>query len=131
MYILGTGVAFLFIGSGLALIAWLAWQLVKAKQFTRFKLYLIKDIKPQVKQSIIEQLHDERSDVFPNNEEHQKATCYYWTQYPVRVLQWALAHNILTEQQLKQEKQWRNCQHLFYVEQAYLVKEQPRVTLPD
>lgn len=107
----------------LLVLSWFAWQLVKAKRFTRFKLFLTEQISPQVEQGILEQLTEQQSELYPNNEIHQQATLYFWTQYRVRILQWALMNELLTEQQLKKDKQWRNCQHLFYIEKPYLVTQ--------
>jgi hypothetical protein len=104
----------------LALLAWLIWQLIKAKRFTRFKQKIEDELKEKVVASIIEELRDTRSEVFPNNDCHQAATIFYWCEYKSRILHAALQREIITEQWLKDSGNLRNAQHLFYVEHKYL-----------
>lgn len=104
----------------LASLAWLFWQLIKAKRFTRFKQKIEDELKEKVIASIIEELCDKRSEVFPNNDCHKEATILYWTQYKSRILQAALQREIITEQWLKDSGNLRNAQHLFYIEKEYL-----------
>ena len=103
-----------------AVILWMAWLLVKAKRFTQFKQHIEKELKPKVIADILAELEENRSDVFPNNEIHQQATVYYWSQYKGRILQAALQREIITTQWLKDTGNLRNSQHLFHVEQEYL-----------
>lgn len=107
---------FLLVGLGVVLLTWLCWQLYRAKQFTQFKNFLNEELKPEVSKAIELQLEQSRCDTFPNNECHQQATELYWTQYPVRILQFALTHEILTKEQLIEQGKWRYCQHLFHVQ---------------
>ncbi|WDE01785.1 hypothetical protein SG35_006440 [Thalassomonas actiniarum] len=100
----------------LGALAWLIYQLLRAKKFTRFKQTLEQEIKPKVVQHIIDELNETRSELFPNNEAHQQATIYYWCQYKSRILQAALNREIIDESWLKQSGNWRNSQHLFHVE---------------
>lgn len=102
---------------------WLVWQLFQAKKHTRFKRYIDTEIKPAVINDIKQELLETRSDLFPNNEVHEEATLYYWTEYRVRILQRALKREILDELWLKRSGYLRQSQHLFYVEQAALNKQ--------
>ncbi len=101
-------------------LLWLCWQLYRAKQFTKFKHYLKEEIQPQVVELIITDLEDCRSSTFPNNTCHQAATINYWTQYHVRILQYALEKDILNKGILVKQKRWRFCQHLLAIEQRFL-----------
>ncbi|MFT5755453.1 MAG: hypothetical protein ACI9LM_000162 [Alteromonadaceae bacterium] len=96
---------------------WLCWQLVQAKKFTKFKLRIEQELKPQVIGKIIEDLNEQRSDLFPNNDCHKDATIFYWTQYKSRILKAALQQEIIDEAWLKDTGNWRNSQHLFHIEQ--------------
>jgi hypothetical protein len=104
----------------LASMVWLIWQLIKAKRFTRFKQKIEDELKEKVIASIIEEMAEKRSEIFPNNDCHQAATIYYWCQYKSRLLHAALQREIITEQWLKDSGNLRNAQHLFYVESKYL-----------
>ena len=104
----------------LASLAWLIWQLIKAKRFTRFKQKIEDELKEKVIASIIEELHDSRSETFPNNDCHQQATIFYWCQYKSRILHAALHRDIITKKWLKDSGNLRNAQHLFFVERQYL-----------
>lgn len=101
-------------------LLWFAWQLHRAKQFTQFKFWLEQEIKPKVIKSLQEELEETRNKQWPNNEHHQAASIYYWSQHQVRILQYALDKGILTKQGLQARKKWRHCQHLFHVQQQYL-----------
>ncbi|MCW8832771.1 MAG: hypothetical protein OQK09_16490 [Colwellia sp.] len=100
----------------LTTLAWLIWQLIKAKRFNRFKQKIEDELKDKVIASILEELELSRSDIFPNNDSHKEATIFYWTQYKSRILHAALQREIITEQWLKDSGNLRNAQHLFYVE---------------
>ncbi len=110
----------------LTALAWLIWQLIKAKRFNRFKQKIEDELKDKVIASIVEELELGRNDTFPNNECHREATIFYWTQYKSRILQAALQRDIITEQWLKDSGNLRNAQHLFYVEKD----KQPCSTKP-
>jgi len=101
-------------------MAWLIWQLIKAKRFTRFKQKIENELKEKVIASIIEELCDNRSEIFPNNNCHQKATIFYWTEYTSRILHAALQREIITQQWLKDSGNLHNAQHLFFIEQKFL-----------
>jgi len=103
----------------LTALAWLIWQLIKAKRFNRFKQKIEEELKDKVIESIIEELELSRNEIFPNNESHKKATIFYWTQYKSRILHAALQREIITEQWLKDSGNLRNAQHLFYVEKHF------------
>ena len=100
-------------------LSWLVWQLIKAKKFNRFKLQIERELKPKVIKAIEEELEATRSEVFPNNEAHQAATLFYYSQYKSRLLKAALQREIITEQWLKNTGNLRNAQHLFYVEKRF------------
>lgn len=104
----------------LSALAWLIWQLIKAKQFNRFKVQIDKELKQKVRQAIIAELNENRSELFPNNECHQEATLLYWTQYKSRILHAALEKEIIDKQWLKETGNLRNAQHLFHIEQQFL-----------
>ncbi|GHE86574.1 hypothetical protein GCM10011501_14720 [Thalassotalea profundi] len=98
------------------IIAWFAFQLYRAKQFTRFKVMINTDLKAKVIASIEEELIETRSEIYPNNECHQQATIDYWCRYPVRIIQAALIREIISDAWLKETGNYRNCQHLFHVQ---------------
>ena len=100
-------------------LAWILWSLYKAKRFNQFKLQLEKEIKPQVIAKLTEDLRASRSTKTPNNDAHINASIFYWSQYPVRILQAALNYKIIDQQWLHKTGNWRNSQHLFYVEKHY------------
>jgi hypothetical protein len=103
-----------------AILLWMAWLLVKAKRFTKFKRRIEDELKPKVIADILIELEENRSELFPNNNVHQQATLYYWTQYKARILQAALQREIISQQWLKDTGNLRNSQHLFHVEQEHL-----------
>ncbi len=102
----------------LTALAWLIWQLIKAKRFNHFKQKIDEELKDKVVASIIEELEQSRNDIFPNNDCHKEATIYYWTEYKSRILHAALQREIITEQWLKDSGNLRNAQHLFYIEKS-------------
>ena len=104
----------------LAILLWMAWLLIKAKRFTQFKREIEQELKPKVIADILAELEESRSELFPNNEVHQQATLYYWTQYKARSLQAALQREIISTQWLKDNGTLRNSQHLFHIDQQYL-----------
>ena len=67
-------------------LIWLVWQLFKAKRFNKFKLQIEQDLKPQVIAHIIDDLEEKRTELCPNNQVHQEATIYFWTEYKSRIL---------------------------------------------
>ncbi|MDO6428349.1 hypothetical protein Q4489_15135 [Thalassotalea sp. 1_MG-2023] len=103
-----------------AVLCWMSWQLWRAKQFTAFKGFLFSDIKPLVAANIEQQLVEQRSNIYPNNAIHIQAATEYWTKHASRILQYALAEELITEQQLKQQGRYRFCQHLFHIEANHM-----------
>jgi len=101
-------------------LIWMAWQLYRAKQFNRFKKLIELEIKPKVINEIKEELLATRSELFPNNDSHVDASIYYWCQYKSRILQKALASDVITEQWLRDTGNYRNCQHLFHIERQFM-----------
>ena len=110
----------------LALLAliWLIWQLVKAKRFTRFKQQIETELKDKVITSIKEELEQTRCEQFPNNDSHQAATLFYWTQYKSRILHAALHRELIDQKWLVDSGNLRNAQHLFFIERQYLPSPQ-------
>lgn len=104
----------------LASLSWLVWQLVKAKRFNRFKQQIEDELKERVINNIIEELNETRSELYPNNDSHQAATIFFWTQYKSRILHAALQREIINKQWLENSGNLRNAQHLFHIEQQYL-----------
>ena len=105
-----------------AILLWMAWQLVQAKRFNKFRKQIIEELKPKVVASIIVELEETRSELSPNNESHQQATIYFWTEYKVRILQAALQREIIDEKWLKDTGNLRNSQHLFHIERQHKAK---------
>jgi len=101
-------------------LAWLIWQLMRAKHFTQFKRQIEQELKPKVIASIIEEMAATRSDLLPNTLAHQEATIRYWSASAARVLQAALMREIIDEQWLKSTGNLRNSQHLFHIERDKL-----------
>jgi len=106
----------------LALLAliWLIWQLVKAKRFTRFKRQIETELKDKVITSIKEELEQTRCEELPNNDCHQEATLFYWTQYKSRILHAALHHELIDQKWLVDSGNLGNAQHLFFIERQFL-----------
>ena len=100
----------------LLILCWFSWQLYRAKQFNRFKTMINDELKIKVIDGIKNYLTENRSEIFPNNECHQQATIAYWCAYPVRILQWALAHELIDEQWLKERGYYRFSQHLMHIQ---------------
>ncbi|SEK71018.1 hypothetical protein SAMN05216262_102170 [Colwellia chukchiensis] len=101
-------------------LAWLIWQLMRARQFNRFKRQIIQELKPKVIASIIEEMASSRSAMLPNTLAHQEATIQYWCAASSRILQAALKREIIDEQWLKTSGNLRNSQHLFHIERDKL-----------
>ena len=116
-----------FIILALSSLFWLTWQLIKARRFNRFKQLLEQEIKPKVIANILDELNEQRCELYPNNECHQAATIYFWSQYKARILQAALQRDIIDKQWLKGTGNLRNSQHLFHIEQHRLVQFTERI----
>ncbi|WP_241238864.1 hypothetical protein [Colwellia sp. Arc7-635] len=101
-------------------LAWLIWQLMRAKHFTQFKRQIVQELKPKVIESIIDEMLQTRSAQLPNSSTHQEATISYWSASAGRILQAALMREIVDEQWLKETGNLRNSQHLFHVERDKL-----------
>lgn len=102
------------------LLLWMVWQLYRAKQFTQFKQLIESELKPQIVEYLTNELIENRSEVFPNTDCHIQASINYWCRYKVRILQFALAKEIITQQWLVETGNTRNSQHLFHVERQFL-----------
>jgi Flp pilus assembly protein TadB len=102
------------------ILAWLSWQLVKAKRFTRFKQQIDNELKNKVIANIKQELTHTRCEGLPNNDSHQAATIFYWTQYKSRILHAALSREIISQEWLINSGNLRNAQHLFFIEGEYL-----------
>ena len=106
--------------AAIAVIIWLLWQLYRAKKFNHFKQQIMTDIRPLVIAHLKQTLIESRCERYPNSDAHIEASCYYWGQYPARVLQAALAWKIIEQHWLEQSGNVRNSQHLFFIEQDKL-----------
>ena len=104
----------------LLVLVWLFWQLVKAKRFTRFKQQITSELKAKVITDIKRELAETRCDELPNNNCHEEATLFYWTQYKSRILHAALEREIIDQQWLIESGNMRNAQHLFFIERQHL-----------
>ncbi len=102
------------------ILAWLVWQLINAKKFTQFKQYIDTHLKNQVVECIKEELLSTRCKELPNNDCHQAATIFYWTEYQSRILHAALSREIITQKWLINSGNFRNAQHLFFIERQHL-----------
>lgn len=109
-----------FVVIAVLIIAWLTWQLFRAKQFTQFKQLIETELKPQIADYLTNELIENRSDLFPNSDCHIQASIDYWCKYKVRILQFALEKEIITKQWLVETGNTRQCQHLFHVEQQFM-----------
>ena len=103
-------------------IVWMIYQIIRAKKFNHFKEILITDIKPEVIKAIKVELETLRSDSFPNNKCHIDATLYFWTQYPIRILQAALERDIIDQKWLEKTGNVRHSQHLMHIQQHHLLR---------
>ena len=93
---------------------------MRAKHFTQFKRQIVQELQPKVIDSIIAEMTETRSKLFPNTPVHQTATINYWSASTGRVLQAALMREIIDEQWLRASGNWRNSQHLFHIERDKL-----------
>jgi hypothetical protein len=113
------------------IVAWLSWQLVKAKRFNRFKDQIDNELKNKVIANIKEELSHTRCEDLPNNDSHQAATIFYWTQYKSRILHAALSREIISQEWLINSGNLRNAQHLFFIERQYLPTNSPLIKSTD
>ena len=114
-----------FIIIAVIILAWMVWQIIRARRFTRFKRLLNDEIKPQVTANIIAELNESRSEILPNNEFHCQATIDFWGQYPVRILQAALNREIIDKAWLEKTGNMRNSQHLFFIQRDKMAQCAP------
>ncbi|WP_286262744.1 hypothetical protein [Thalassotalea atypica] len=113
-------------GIAVAIILWMLWQVYRARQFNNFKARINSELKSLVIKELQHRLERQRSETFPNNDTHIRASIYYWSQYPSRVLQAAIAWGVVTEDWLEKTGNTRHCQHLFFIERdklAHFAKE--------
>ncbi|WP_448250289.1 hypothetical protein [Thalassotalea agariperforans] len=105
----------------IAVILFLLWQLYRAKQFNRFKKRIELEITPQLSEHITAQLIASRCQLLPNTQAHIEASILFWTCSKARVIQAALEQEIIDEAWLKNTGNYRNCQHLFFIEKEFLL----------
>jgi len=98
----------------------MVWQLYRAKQFNQFKRYINHDLKILVIKQLHHQLAEQRSELFPNNDSHITASTLFWTQYPSRILQAAIAWEVVAPNWLETSGNKRHSQHLFFIERDKL-----------
>lgn len=103
----------------LLFLFWIIWQFIQAKKFTQFKNFVNSELKEKVIVAIKNDLIEHRNDDYPNNQAHIDATIYYWTQYPIRILQAALKYEVIDEKWLIESKNIRNSQHLSYIQRQF------------
>ena len=70
-----------------------------------------------VKKELIEQ----RNEVFPNTDQHIDLSIKFWTASHARILQAAIERELITQDWITKTGNYRNCQHLFFIEKAYLL----------
>ncbi|QBY05340.1 hypothetical protein E2K93_13570 [Thalassotalea sp. HSM 43] len=109
----------------LALLVWMSWRLVQAKRYNRFIDWLMTDIKPQLLSHVQQELVEQRCQQYPNNDCHIEASCHYYGQYPVRVLEAALQRDIITSDWIQQRQNKRHLQHLLFIQAAYRITPAP------
>ena len=104
---------------GIAIIAFMLWQLYRAKQYNRFLKWLSSDIKPQLIENIREELEQTRSEQFPNTEAHVEATILFYSQYRIRIFQAAFEREIISREWLAVPANKRLVQHLMHKEASF------------
>lgn len=109
----------IIVGLSLLFLLWIIWQLIQAKKFTKFKNLLNSELKEKVIIAITNNLNETRNINYPNNQSHIEASIYYWTQYPIRILQAAIKYEIIDEKWLIETNNVRNCQHLLYIQRQF------------
>ena len=114
----------------IAILCFVSWQLYQAKKVSKFKQWLNDTIEPQLCLELTKRLTHQRSQLFPNTDEHIQASCIFWTQFHSRVIQKALQLDIVTKQSIIDAGFYRQCQHIMFVEQQYLLPEEVLIPLP-
>lgn len=107
-----------------SLLIFLSWQLYQAKRITHFKQWIDKELTPELTTKLTECLQKSRCATFQNNDVHIQASIYFWTQYRARVIQKALQLNIINKQTIIDMKYHRQCQHMLFIENEYLLPEE-------
>lgn len=118
-----------FVVLAVSLILWMMWQLHRARQFNKFKRMINRELKPVVVKQLQVMLDEQRCATYPNNEAHQHACIYYWSQYPSRILQAAIAWEVVEENWLEQTGNVRHGQHLLHIESDKLAKFVERIEI--
>jgi hypothetical protein len=107
------------------------WQLKKARQFTQFKQQLFTEFKPKILAAIAEELKQQRCEKYPNSDIHIQASQAYWGKYAVRILQAAMERELIDENWLKKTGNWRNSQHLLFIEQQFKAQQCEKIESED
>ncbi|WP_394177009.1 hypothetical protein [Thalassotalea litorea] len=107
---------------GLAIIAFMVWKLIQARQYNGFIDWLNVEIKPQVLETIEQELIESRCKLTPNNETHIQATKAYYGAYPIRIFEAALAREIIPVEWLNARKHKRFASHMMAAQGQYRVK---------
>ena len=105
-----------------AFLIWLMWRLYQAKQYNKFIDWLNVDIQPKLLTQIAQELEDNRSVDFPNNEYHQQAAKYFYQQYPVRIFEAAVAREIINKDWFLNKQHKRHAAHLLFIQHPYRIK---------
>ncbi|WOH37715.1 hypothetical protein RI844_00285 [Thalassotalea fonticola] len=106
-----------------AFLFWMMWRLYQAKQYNKFIDWLNAEIKPQLLAKIAQELEENRSADFPNNECHQKAAQYFYQQYPVRIFEAAVAREIITKDWFVNKQNKRHASHLLFIQSLYRIHQ--------
>ncbi len=112
----------IIIGLAAFILLWMMWRLYQAKQYNRFIDWLNVDISPKLAQVLIAEMEQNRSELFPNTEDHIHAALMYYRQYPVRIFEAAVAREVIEQGWLidKPHKRW--AAHLLFIQAAYRLK---------
>lgn len=101
------------------IIAFMVWQLYRAKQYNRFLRWLLAEVKPKLIERLTLELEQGRCDKFPNTDAHIEATILFYTQYKVRIFQAAYERELIGEEWLAVPANKRLAQHLMHKEQNF------------
>lgn len=105
-----------------ALLIWMMWRLYQAKQYNKFIDWLNVEIKPLLLVKIAEELEENRSADFPNNECHQQAAMYFYQQYPVRIFEAAVEREIISKDWFLNKHNKRHASHLLFIQSLYRIQ---------
>lgn len=114
-----------------SILIFLSWQLYQAKRIRHFKKWIDTNITSELIHQLTEQLSNNRSEQFPNNDIHIEASILFWTQYRARIIQKSIQLNITNKQAIINMGFHRQCQHILFIEQAFLLPEEMLIPIDD